>query len=237
MVRQLVEPAAPSSLPRMTYDEFLAWAIEHPHSEWVEGEVIEFMTVKARHALVVGFLYRLIAAFVEHRRLGIVIGDPYAMLIRDGNGEPRRHRQPDLLVLLAAHQDRLTEERLEGPADLVVEVVSDDSEKRDRQDKLAEYAAVGVPEYWLVEGRAGRQGTELYVQYVQNAAGSYDRALPDGEGRLHSTALPGFWLDPAWLAADPLPDVDDVLDEIVPGIHEERAARARARRTGRGDDA
>ena len=234
MVQQLVEPTPAASLPRMTYDEFLAWAVDHPHSEWVEGEVIEFMSVKARHALVVGFLYRLLVAFVEHRRLGIVIGDPYAMLIRDGNGEPRRHRQPDLLVLLASHQDRFTDERLEGPADLVVEVVSDDSEKRDRQDKLAEYAEVGVPEYWLVGGRAGRQGTELYVR---NAAGIYDRVSPDAEGRLPSTVLPGFWLDPSWLAADPLPDVDDVLDEIVPGIHDERAARARARRAGRGNDA
>ena len=234
MVQQLVEPAPAASLPRMTYDEFLAWAVEHPHAEWVEGEVIEFMTVKARHALVVGFLFELVRSFVRFRDLGVVVGDPYAMLIRAGNGDPRVSRQPDLAVLLSEHLDRFTDERLEGPADLVVEVVSDDSEKRDRQDKLAEYAEVGVPEYWLVEGRAGRQGTELYVR---NAAGIYDRVSPDAEGRLPSTVLPGFWLDPSWLAADPLPDVDDVLDEIVPGIHEERAARARARRAGRGNDA
>ena len=133
-------------------------------------------------------------------------------------------------ALLTANLHRFTKDRLDGPADLVIEVVSEDSERRDRHDKLAEYAAAGVPEYWIVEGREGRHGVELHVR---NAAGAHERALPDAEDRLHSTVLPGFWLDPAWLAADPLPDVDDVLDQIVPGIHEERAERARVRRAAR----
>jgi Uma2 family endonuclease len=212
----------------MTYEEFLAWAKEHPHAEWVDGEVIEFMTVKGRHSLVVFFLVKLLGSYVDHFRLGMILGDPYAMLIREG----RASRQPDLMILLAQHIDRFTDDRLEGPADVVIEVVSDDSDIRDRRDKLVEYEAAGVPEYWIVEGRAGRQGVELHVR---NSAGVYEPVPPDTDGRLQSTALPGFWLNLAWLAADPLPDVDDVLDEIVPGIHEERAERARNRRSARGN--
>ena len=230
MVLDLADASATATLPRMTYEEYLAWAVEHPHSEWVEGEVIEFGWVTAQYALVVGFLIQAFGDFVRHRQLGLLLGDPYAMLSRAGDGEPRASRQPDLLIVLPAHLNRATEDWLEGPADLIVEVVSDDSERRDRQEKLAQYAEVGVPEYWLVEGRAGRQGTELYVR---NAAGVYERVPPDADGRLRSTVLPGFWLREDWLAADPLPDVDDVLDEIVPGIHEERAERARQRRTAR----
>jgi Uma2 family endonuclease len=230
MVQQLAQPAPTEPLPRMTYEEFLAWAVDHPHAEWVDGEVIEFMTVSWRHTQVVVFLVKLLGAFVDHRRLGLVFGDPYAMLLRVGDRQASR--QPDVGFILVASQHRAHREHLDGPADLVIEVVSEESERRDRHDKLAEYAAAGVPEYWIVEAREGRHGVELHVR---TADGAYKRALPDGEGRLQSTVLPGFWLDPAWLAADPLPDVDDVLDQIVPGIHEERAERARRRRQAERD--
>jgi Uma2 family endonuclease len=226
MAQQLVRSPITDQPPRMTYEEFLDWATGHPHAEWVDGEVIEFMTVKGRHALVVYFLVELIKSYVRYRRLGLVLGDPYAMLIRGG----RSSRQPDILVLLNDHLDRFTENRLEGPADLVVEVISEDSVTRDRDDKLAEYAAAGVPEYWIVEGRKDRTGCELFVL---NSAGTYTAVAPDAAGRLHSTVLPGFWIDPAWLAEDPLPDLDWVLDELAPGIHLERAERARQERLQR----
>jgi Uma2 family endonuclease len=232
MVQQLAQPIGSDALPRMTFEEYVAWAVEHPHSEWVEGEVIEFMSVKVRHALVVGFLFELLRRYVRYQELGVVVGDPYAMLIRAGNGEPRLTRQPDLAILLSEHLDRLRDEWLEGPFDLVVEVISDDSERRDRHVKFAQYAEIGVPEYWLVEGRAGRQGTELYVR---NAVGRYERVVPDANGRLHSTILPGFWLTEAWLAADPLPDVDDVLDEIAPHLQAVREERSRRRRSIQAD--
>jgi Uma2 family endonuclease len=232
MVQQLTYPAATDELPRMTFEEYRAWAVAHPHSEWVEGEVIEFMSVKLRHGFVVGFLFELFRRYLRYLQLGVVAGDPVAILVRAGNGEPRLTRQPDLFVVLTEHLDRFRDEWLEGPADLAIEVVSDDSERRDRRIKLAEYAEVGVPEYWLVEGRAGRQGTELYVR---NAAGEYERVLPDSDGRLHSTVLSGFWLTEEWLAADPLPDVDDVLEEIVPNLQSERAARLRQRRAATAD--
>ena len=228
MVQQLANIVEGEAPPRMTYEEFLDWASEHPHAEWVDGEVVEFMTVKGRHSLVVVFLIELLRSYVRYRRLGLVFGDPYPMLILEG----RVSRQPDIGILLTANRQRFTQDRLEGPADLVVEVVSEDSDTRDRRDKLIEYAAAGVPEYWIVEGREGRHGVELHAR---SAVGTYERVVPDAKGRLHSTVLPGFWLDPAWLAEDPLPDLDDVLDDIAPGIHEERAERARKRRAAAGN--
>ncbi len=41
--------------------------------------------------------------------------------------------------------DRRSATRLSGPVDLIVELVSDESATRDRQEKLAEYEAPGVP--------------------------------------------------------------------------------------------
>jgi Uma2 family endonuclease len=232
MALQSARPSAggepPPSLPRLTWEEYLVWAEDHPHSEWVDGEVIEFMATTGRHSLIVVFLFQLIGTYVRLQRLGLVFGDPYAIFTRDG----RESRQPDVGVLLTANAHRFDPRReyLDGPADLVVEVVSKSSATRDREDKLDAYAAAGIPEYWIFEGRDDRQGVELYVR---DAKATYDRVHPDADGRLHSTILPGFWLKPAWLAEDPLPDVDDLLEEIVPGIHEERAERARQRRAAR----
>ena len=74
-------------------------------------------------------------------------------------GKPR-NRFPDLTVLSEVHlsllETRLTITRKMPPPRLVVEVVSPGNETsqnytRDYRDKLKQYAAIGVPEYWIVD--------------------------------------------------------------------------------------
>src|SRR5688572_247717 len=137
MVQQLTNPAVSGTPPRMTYEEFLAWTADHPHAEWVDGEVIEFMPVTGRHSLIVVFWIELLRSYLRLRRLGLLVAEPYAMLIRGG----RAHRLPDIAVILTANLHRFTENHLDGPADLVVEVLSEESVDRDRRVKLEEYAA------------------------------------------------------------------------------------------------
>jgi len=59
--------------------------------------------------------------------------------------------QPDILVVLNAHLERITPARVVGAPDLVVEVVSPGSSTQDRHEKFTAYARAGVPEYWLIE--------------------------------------------------------------------------------------
>ncbi len=70
-------------------------------------------------------------------------------------------RQPDIAMI---HRDRLsiiTKRGIEGPPNLVVEVLSPFSAKRDRQQKLHVYAKYLIPEYWIVD-----INNELLEQYV-----------------------------------------------------------------------
>jgi Uma2 family endonuclease len=194
---------------RMTYDEYRAWVGTEKRAEWVDGEVIELMTVNGRHALVFGFRFELIRAFVRMRQLGLVLSEPFEMRILNG----RSARLPDIFVVLNAHLDRYSDERLEGPADLVIEIVSEGSVTEDRDVKRQEYAVAGIPEYWIVEGRKGRSGFEMLWRTPD---GHYAPVLPDEEGRRFSQILPGFWFRDAWLAADPLPDPYRVLRRIAP---------------------
>jgi Uma2 family endonuclease len=105
--------------------------------------------------------------------------------------------------------DRLKGTYLEGPEDLVVEIISPESAGRDRGDKFYEYREAGIPEYWLIDPTL--QQAEFYHL---DAQGRYQLVPPDGEGIYHSRALPGFWLRVDWLWQEPMPDVVRALLQI-----------------------
>jgi len=125
---------------------------------------------------------------------------------------PGPAREPDLLFVAQEHLDRLSEARLSGPADLVIEVVSDDSVARDRADKFYEYQAAGIPEYWIIDSRPGRSRVDFYVLDHQ---GRYQPVPADSDGRYHATVLPGLWLQVEWLMAEEPPAVLQALARVV----------------------
>ena len=88
--------------------------------------------------------------------MGVVRFAPFQM--KTGPNLPGR--EPDLLFIAQEHLDRLKGTYLEGPADLVVEIVSPDSGARDRGEKFYEYERGGVPEYWLLD--YARRQAEFY---------------------------------------------------------------------------
>ena len=101
---------------------------------------------------------------------------------------------PDVSFVRAEHLDRVLPTRIEGPADLVVEVLSPDSVARDRGVKLRDYAAAGVQEYWLLDPEA-----EQIEVYGRQAAGAFVPLAPDRTGALTSQVVPGLRLQPEWL--------------------------------------
>ena len=212
MIHRITDtPAVAERRLPMSYEAFLAWADEDIHAEWVDGEVIIFMPPGYRHQAVISFLCQLLGLFVEADDLGVVLVAPFEMRARPGGSA----REPDLLFVARAHLDRLTPERLVGPADLVVEVISDSSVGRDREEKFREYAAAGVPEYWLFDPRPGQQRAGFFRL---TEAGTYEPARVDAEGRYHAAVVPGFWLDPNWLWQEPLPKVAPLLAAMGPGV-------------------
>jgi len=119
----------------------------------------------------------------------------------------------------------VTTNRLVGPADLVIEIVSDESVARDRVDKFYEYEAAGIREYWLIDPRLGRERIDVYRL---NAQGKYQAVLPDDTGRYTTPLLPGFSFDPDWLWQLPAPDllpilVDLLRDKLVEALGELRS--------------
>ena len=208
---QMIAAPALSSLPleqrvAMSYEDYLQFADEHQLIEWVDGEVIAHIPPGTRHQQVQALLTTLLTLFVEHFGLGQLLPAPFEMRLE------RSAREPDLLFVATQHLDRLDAQRLRGPADLAIEIVSPESTSRDRAEKFDEYQAGGVHEYWVIDVRPGQERADFWLL---DANGRYRAMLPDANGIVHAAVLPGFWLDAAWLWQQPLPSALTAFAEIA----------------------
>lgn len=177
----------------MTAEEFITSEFDGGGlTEWIDGRVIVHDMPKEAHQRIAGLVFFLLSALVGRRHLGRVIIAPYKMRVTP-NGPVR---EPDVLYLATEHLGRLTENVLMGPADLLVEVVSDDSTARDRADKFDEYQDGGVREYWVIDSRPGHERADFWLL---DATGRYRSVLPDADLTYRSSVLPGCWLHVNWL--------------------------------------
>ena len=189
---------------KMTYEAFLAWADEDTWAEWVNGEVIILTPASLRHQQLVTFLATSINFFVDAHQFGVVLTAPFQMKI----GPDLPGREPDILFIAREHLDRLRDTYLEGPADLVVEIISRDSRARDRGEKFYEYEQGGVREYWLLDYL--RRQAEFYQL---GSDGIYHLVPVGADGTYRSAVLEGLWLKVEWLWQEPLPLLLTVLKE------------------------
>ncbi|WP_248965494.1 Uma2 family endonuclease [Sphaerisporangium perillae] len=134
------------------------------HTELLDGSLVFVSPQKDFHSVItdvlVTALRRLTPADLRVRReMSVVLG-------------PRQRPEPDVVVIRA--------EALAGPdvtayqaADvvLVVEVVSPDSETRDRERKPQLYAAAGIRHFWRVEQNDGK--ATVYVYELDPATSAY----------------------------------------------------------------
>jgi Uma2 family endonuclease len=190
---------------KMTWEEFLAWMDEDTHAEWANGEVIMTMPAGIRHQEIVYFLLSLLKKYVRAKKLGKVLFAPFLMRLENAPSG----REPDILFLQQKHLARLHETYLDGPADLVIEVISPESVARDRGEKFVEYEQGRVTEYWLID--PVRTRAEFYVL---DRKGQYRLVEPDSQENYHSKAVEGFWIHVPWLWQDPLPEGEDALKQI-----------------------
>jgi Uma2 family endonuclease len=131
-----------------TWDEFIALD-EDDLRELIDGELVEVEVPTRAHER----LGLLIAHFLEgwaEKHGGETLGAGYKVRITDKRGV-----MPDAQFYRAGNEPRGQEQGLvEGHPDLVVEVVSPSSVLYDRVTKMTWYAAIGVPEYWIVDPSA-----------------------------------------------------------------------------------
>ena len=156
--------------------------------EFTDGylEVLPMPTTS--HHRIVRYLFELMRAFISAANAGEVMFA--GVRVRLGPGV---HREPDLVFMLAEHAARVGEDCWEG-ADLVMEVVSGGTEDRGRdlRRKRLEYAAAGIPEYWIVDPKRGQITVLRLANGKYTVHGEFKRGT-----RATSALLNGFAVDVA----------------------------------------
>ncbi len=158
----------------------------------------EALADEPRCELLFGRFYVSPSPSVLHQMVSFVLGQFLARVAREAGGlvllapldiHLAQHSvvQPDVFYVSAGRRG-IVRERIEGAPDLVVEVVSPGSARRDRDDKLALYAQSGVREYWIVDP------VERQIEFLIESHGRFSVALPDG-AEYRSEILPEIRLD------------------------------------------
>ncbi len=149
--------------------------------EFIEGKVILHSPARNRNLDVTLWVARLLQTYVEINDLGSVKTEKCLVVF------PRNDYEPDIVFFGKEKASRLEDYTLKFPVpDLVVEVLSETTEDRDRGVKLEDYAANGVGEYWIIDAFENQ-----IEQYLLDKAG-YELKVKATSGRLVSRAIEGF---------------------------------------------
>lgn len=94
--------------------------------------------------------------------------------------------QPDIVVTLDRDEAVIRRERIEGPPDLIVEILSPSTAYRDRGLKLDLYQTAGVREYWIVDPDRRQVGS-----VVRWAVKTFSRNIVEKFTEVLQIKLPG----------------------------------------------
>jgi Uma2 family endonuclease len=158
--------------------------------ELIDGHLLEIEVPTKIHEWIVSWLVTCLNSWAHPRRAGIALVSGFKVRIRDDRGV-----MPDVQFFRPGGRPVPNRGLDRGAPDLAVEVVSPTSARYDRIVKLAWYASIGTPEYWIVDPQAR----------------TVERFLLSTDGTLHlAQALSGD----ARFAPDTFPDLEIDLAQL-----------------------
>jgi Uma2 family endonuclease len=180
---------------RWTIAEYLRLPEGPPYYEFEDGRLTEWPLRSGRHQRIVGKMCGVLSTYLDTNPIGDIWPGVLVCLT------PARVYIPDLSFLLTANLERFADDvMIQGPPDLVVEVVSPSTAARDRSQKLRTYHRAGVPWYWLVEG-----DTLLITEYRHTLEGYLVNQIVPPEEAFAPAIFPGLSLRMADWFGEPTP--------------------------------
>ena len=137
----------PRSAVKLTYDDFLLFPDDGQRHELIDGEHHVTPSPNIRHQLILGNLHFLIRGWLEHSKAGVVFMAPLDVVFTRFDVV-----EPDVLYLSNARAKAvLTAANVQGVPELVIEIGSPSTRRRDETIKKQLYEREGVSEYWVVD--------------------------------------------------------------------------------------
>jgi Uma2 family endonuclease len=161
-------------------NEFRNWLTPDIKAEFINGEKIVHSPARDLHNCAVFWLASILKAHTTRNALGRIYVEKTLI------GLSRNDYEPDIAFFRAEQVKSFGRNHMIYPApDLIVEVLSESTFKVDRGIKFRDYAAHGLPEYWIVD--ADHESVERY----ENDHGSYV-LQPNKNDLIQSPQFPGL---------------------------------------------
>jgi Uma2 family endonuclease len=182
--------SVPESL-RFTYEDYARLPDDRRY-EVIDGELYLTPAPTPYHQIVKSRIERLLEGHVERESLGIILDAPCDVVLSRFDV-----LQPDIFFIASSRLATIGEKYISDAPDLVVEVLSPGTRKRDRFLKSKRYARFGVREMWIAD--PDKKTIEVFV----NVKEVFRReALYTGEDVLLSPMFPGLQISLARVFAE-----------------------------------
>ena len=169
---------------KLTYEDYILFPEDRQRHEILDGEHYVTPAPSMGHQGVSMYLSEKLGFFVREHRLGRVFAAPADVLLS-------RHdvAQPDLLFISNERAAILTKANVQGAPDLLIEILSDSTRRRDETLKRDRYERAGVLEYWVVDPR--RQVVRVFMREGDGFLAPQELAAAAGDV-LTTALLPGL---------------------------------------------
>ncbi|HEV8611852.1 MAG TPA: Uma2 family endonuclease [Thermoanaerobaculia bacterium] len=166
---------------RYTYDDYARLPDERRY-EVIDGELYLTPAPTPYHQIVSRRIERLLEDHVEKAKLGIVIQAPCDVVLSQFDV-----LQPDIFFISTGRLAVIGEKYISDAPDLVVEVLSPGTRRRDRVLKAKRYAHFGVREMWIADPQ--KKTIEVFVN---TDVGFRREGVYSADDVLRSPLLPGL---------------------------------------------
>lgn len=169
-----------------TYEDYLRLPDDGQRYEVIQGSLYVTPPPIPEHQFSSFELAFQLSAFVREHGLGLVLTAPLEVRLPRGIATPV---QPDVAFFRKGNEPVRGTSYYEGVPDLLAEILSPGTRRRDQTVKLRAYQDAGVPEYWLVD----LQACTVVIYGLQR--GRYTELVCGGEyDVVRSSVVPGFHL-------------------------------------------
>ena len=140
-----MKPASPGV--KLTYEDYLLFPEDGKRHEIIDGEHYVTPTPVRKHQAIVANLLGLIWPYLQQHPIGRVFPAPFDVIFSENDVV-----EPDLLYISKERSQQIeTSPWVKGAPDLVVEIGSPSTRRRDETIKRRLYERFGVQEYWIVD--------------------------------------------------------------------------------------
>jgi len=171
----------------VTEERFWEIANEDTNYELIDGVLVIHSPASKEHEEIFGYLFSILNYYVSEQAAGVVLGSRFVMRLSS-----KWNPEPDMMVVLKDRQQALHETFLDGPANLVVEILSPSTRDMDHDKKVPQYLASGVQEVWLVDPLKKSI-------FIRNSQEEREYNSPDSDEILESRVLPDLKIHCDWI--------------------------------------